>query len=77
MDNIYEYAKGKKQLQSLIDFALREGWEITRTRSGHLRFTRPGMPPVFTGFSASDFRATRNARARLLRLMRKKQWDDG
>lgn len=62
--------RGHKRLKPLIDFALREGWEVVRTRGGHLAFTKPGLPPIYTGSTASDHRACRNARARLQRADR-------
>lgn len=70
MSNARELARGHKQLLPLIEYALREGWEVIRTRNGHLKFTKPGMPPIFTSSTASDHRAGRNARARLRRMQR-------
>ena len=37
---------------------------------GHLKFTKPGLPPIYTGSTASDHRAARNARAQLRRADR-------
>lgn len=62
--------RGHKRLKPLIDFALREGWEVVRTPGGHLQFTKPGLPPIYTGSTAGDHRASRNARARLQRADR-------
>lgn len=67
MSNARELARGHKRLLPLIEFALREGWEVVRTRNGHLKFTKPGMPPIFTSSTASDHRAGSNARALLRR----------
>ncbi|VFR30439.1 FIG034647: hypothetical protein in PFGI-1-like cluster [plant metagenome] len=67
MSNAHELARGHKQLLPLIEYALREGWEVVRTAGGHLKFTKPGMPPIFTSSTASDHRAGRNARALLRR----------
>lgn len=62
--------RGHKRLKPLIDFALRQGWEVVRTPGGHLKFTKPGLPPIYTGSTAGDHRASRNARARLQRADR-------
>lgn len=64
------FHRGHKRLKPLIDFALREGWEVVRTPGGHLKFTKPGLPPIYTGATASDHRAGRNALARLRRVGR-------
>lgn len=52
-------ARGHKRLLPLIDHALNEGWEVYRTRGGHLKFTRPGLPAIYTGANASDHRERR------------------
>ncbi|MAY27032.1 type II toxin-antitoxin system HicA family toxin [Sodalis sp. RH20] len=62
--------RGNKRLKPLIDFALKEGWEVVRTSGGHLKFTKPGLPPIYTGSTPSDRRAGLNARARLRRTNR-------
>lgn len=63
--------RGRKRLKPLIDFAMKEGWTVVRTPGGHLKFTKPGLPPIYTGSTASDHRADRNARARLRRADRR------
>jgi len=40
-----------------------------RTPGGHLKFTKLGLPPIYTGSTASDHRA-RNARTQLRRADR-------
>lgn len=67
MSIAHELARGHKQLLPLIEFALREGWSISRTSGGHLKFIKPGLPPIFTSSTASDHRTERNARAMLRR----------
>ncbi|MAY01993.1 MAG: hypothetical protein CMQ38_03320 [Gammaproteobacteria bacterium] len=62
--------RGNKRLRPLIEFALSEGWEVARTPGGHLKFTKQGLPPIYTGSTASDHRADRNALARLRRTER-------
>ena len=70
MSNAHELARGHKQLLPLIEFALSEGWAVSRTSGGHLKFVKPGLPPIFTSSTASDHRAGRNARAMLRRSKR-------
>lgn len=70
MSNARELARGHKRLLPLIEYALGEGWEVVRTPGGHLKFTRPGLPPIFTSSTASDHRAGLNARAMLRRARR-------
>lgn len=62
--------RANKRLKALIDFALKEGWKVVRTSGGHLKFTKPGLPPIYTGSTPSDRRAGLNARARLRRTDR-------
>jgi hypothetical protein len=71
MPNPRELCRGHKRLRPLIEYALREGWQVVRTPGGHLKFTKVGLPPVFTGSTASDHRADRNARAQLRRAGRR------
>ena len=62
--------RGHKRLKPLIDFALREGWEVVRTPGGHLKFTKRGLSPIYTGSTAGDHRAGRNVLAPLRRAGR-------
>lgn len=62
--------RGHKRLKPLIDFAIGEGWTVVRTPGGHLKFTKQGLPPIYTGATAGDHRADRNALARLRRAGR-------
>ncbi len=57
-----------KRLAPLLAFAKQEGFEVARTRNGHLKFTKPGYPPVFTSSTPSDHRAIKNTLAQLRRL---------
>lgn len=70
MPNAHELARGHKRLLPLIEFALREGWEVTRTAGGHLRFFKAGLAPIFTSSTPSDHRSASNAHARLRRAQR-------
>ena len=62
--------RGHKRLKPLIDFAIREGWTVVRTPGGHLKFTKQGLPPIYTSATTGDHRADRNALARLRRVGR-------
>lgn len=70
MPSAHDLCRGHKRLLPLIEYALREGWDVTRTPGGHLKFTKPGLPPIFTSSTAGDYRAGRNARAQLRRANR-------
>lgn len=73
MANARELAHGREPLRRLIEFALSEDWHVQRTPKGHLKFTKPGHPPIYTGSTASDRRSCLNARAELRRAMRQAQ----
>lgn len=45
---------------ALIEFALREGWDVRRTAAGQLKLVKPGLPPIFTRSTASDVRANQS-----------------
>ncbi|HCF1525333.1 type II toxin-antitoxin system HicA family toxin [Pseudomonas aeruginosa] len=66
----HELCRDHKRLLPLIEFALSEGWEVGRTGGGYLKFTKPGLPPIFTSSTASDYRSSQNAWARLCRATR-------
>ncbi|WP_186207424.1 type II toxin-antitoxin system HicA family toxin [Burkholderia gladioli] len=70
MPNAHELARGHRRLRPLIEYALQEGWEVQRTASGHLKFLKPGLPPIFTSGTTGDHRTVRNARAQLRRTER-------
>nr|WP_067285880.1 cobyrinic acid a,c-diamide synthase [Marinobacterium profundum] len=70
MARAYKVARGHKRLRALIAFALNEGWCIKRTPGGHLKFSKPGHASIYTSSTASDHRASLNARAQLRRAAR-------
>ena len=70
MANAHELARGHKRLRALIEFALAEGWHVKRTPGGHLKFTKRGCAPIYTSSTASDHRASLNARAQIRRADR-------
>ncbi|MGJ8518323.1 hypothetical protein LMG33810_002691 [Carnimonas sp. LMG 33810] len=51
---------GTSRLGRVIRYAREEGWTISRTRNNHLRFSKQGCAPVFTGSTPSDTRACLN-----------------
>lgn len=60
----------KKKLHDLACFAIGQGWSVSRTNGGHIRFTKAGCATIFTSSSPSDHRAEHNARAQLRRADR-------
>lgn len=57
MSSAHELCRDHKRLLPLVVFALREGWEVRHVAGGHLTFTKPGLPSIFTSATASDYRA--------------------
>lgn len=60
-----------KSLRPIVDEALREGWEVTHTKNGHLRFAHPCGALVFGASTPSDHRTVKNLRGHLRQEMRK------
>jgi len=54
----------------LFAYAWTAGWSASRTNGGHLRFSKPGRPFIFTSSTPSDRRAYLNALAMLRRADR-------
>jgi len=48
MTTTCELAHGRERLHALIAFAIREGWQVRRTRDGRLTFTK-GSAKIYTG----------------------------
>ncbi|KXU38263.1 hypothetical protein AXE65_02030 [Ventosimonas gracilis] len=48
MTTAYELEHGNERLRKLIEFALREGWQVRRTLDGRLIFTK-GSANIYTG----------------------------
>lgn len=57
-------------MRLLMDFALSHGWKVSPTQGGHIRFTKAGMPAIFTSSTPSDYRAEPNANVQLRRADR-------
>lgn len=77
MTNARALCRGHKQLLPLVEYALKEGWSVGRTPGGHLRFVKPGLPPIYTSSTVSDHRGRRNAQAMLKRAQRHADADAG
>jgi len=54
----------------LMDWALEHGWSCEVTKGTHIRYTHPKVPRVYhDALTASDYRGSLNARARMRRAM--------
>lgn len=60
----------RENLRQLVEFAEANGWSVSRTRGGHIRFTKPGLGSIYTSSTPSDYRSELNAKARLRRADR-------
>lgn len=60
MSSTTERCTDHPRLLALIEFALREGWNVSRTPSGQLKLMKPGLPPIFTRSPASILRPSQN-----------------
>ncbi|HAF2413297.1 TPA: type II toxin-antitoxin system HicA family toxin [Salmonella enterica] len=75
MTKARDLCRGHKQLLPLVEYALKEGWVVSRTSGGHLRFIKPGLPPIYTSSTVSDHRGFNNAQAMLKRVQRQAESD--
>lgn len=50
----------KNEIKAIIRMAQAQGWVITKTNGGHLRWTAPTGGFVFTASTPSDNRAIKN-----------------
>ena len=60
MNRLTTSARCLRHLKPLIECALNEGWEVTCTTEGHLRFTKSGLPAIYTGSPSTDHHASCN-----------------
>nr|WP_313027661.1 type II toxin-antitoxin system HicA family toxin [Pseudomonas lopnurensis] len=70
MSSVHDLCRGHKRLLPLIEFALDDGWSVSRTSEGHLKFVKTGLPPIFTSSTVSDRRVSQSAWAQLRRAER-------
>ncbi|GAB3216331.1 hypothetical protein GCM10027586_08390 [Kineococcus gypseus] len=60
--------KHRREHRPLLSAARRAGWRVVDTKHGCLVYPDdPGLPAIAVGGTSSDWRAARNARARLRR----------
>lgn len=66
--------RSTKGIEKVIRYATSHDWQVSRTRGGHIRLTKPGCATVFTSCTPSDSqRATLNAISQLRRAERDAQ----
>ncbi len=63
MTRVHDLTHSHAQLRRLIEYALREGWAVERIAGGHLKFVKPGLPPIYTSAIVSNDRDVRNVGA--------------
>lgn len=56
---------GSEAVRRVIEYAAGRGFEPSRTKGGHLKFTKPGRKPVFFSCTPGDRRAPLNAMSNL------------
>src|SRR5271166_2296559 len=64
---MYENPPIHPDFRPLVAAALAQGWSVTPTKGGHIKFQSPQGNVVFAGGTPSDWRASRNLRAQLRR----------
>jgi len=55
------------EMTRLIEQLKAEGYTVSKTSRGHWKVHLPGQPSVIMGSKGGDWRAVKNARARLRR----------
>lgn len=60
MSSTAERCRDHPRLLALIEFALREGWDVLRTPAGQLKLVKSGLPPIFKRSTARDLRASQS-----------------
>ena len=48
MQSVRELARHHRPLLPLVEYALKEGWKVSRAGNGRLQFLKPGLPPIYT-----------------------------
>lgn len=59
-----------ENLRHLVEFAEANGWTVSRTHGGQIKFTKAGLGSIYTSSTSSDHRSGLNAKARLHRADR-------
>jgi len=57
----------KKDMKQLVKKARAQGWEVTPTRNGHIRFRSPDGHLIFGASTPSEYRGMKNKIADLRR----------
>ncbi|MGJ8518329.1 type II toxin-antitoxin system HicA family toxin [Carnimonas bestiolae] len=65
-----------KAIKRVVRYAVKEGWQVSRTKNNHIRFDKPGCSPVFTGYTPSDRRSELNAIRHLKQSQRQQREGD-
>lgn len=60
----------REEVDRVIEFAREHGWEVSKTRSSHWKFVKPGRRTVYHSSTPSCPRAGKNAIAKLKRSER-------
>jgi len=53
MSTAYELAHGRERLRSLIEFAIREGWQVRQAKNGRIVFRKSSGAVFYTGTTVS------------------------
>ncbi len=48
MLSVRELARRHRPLLPLVEYALKEGWNVSRAEGGSLQLLKPGLPPIYT-----------------------------
>ena len=64
-----EFVRVNVKMKDLVEQAKRDGWTVSLTRKGHLRFSAPGRATVFGSGTPSDHRSIENIRGKLRRAV--------
>lgn len=57
--------KNRKDLMQLMREAEDQGWTVSKTNGGHLRWLSPQGITVFSSYSAGDHRTLKNTKSQL------------
>lgn len=60
----------RQRSRDIAKYAEQQGFLVSTTRRGHLKFSRPGCRTVFTSGSPSDVRVLKNTKAEIRRSLR-------
>ena len=55
-------------LREFLRWIEKRGWTAVGTNGGHIKYTKPGCPPVFGSRSPGDHRGLKNLRSMIERI---------